>query len=138
MLKTQKETQTYSSVTGPMKKESSAFFGDYVEEIIPWANLHGLQVVTMVMVSLSKATHDQDSQPMRCVNWTANISTQHALCLQIKSVLWKQLRYVISGDWCCVDPFAFWFWAKGLMCRDHCEPSGHVCGLGITPITQFH
>lgn len=63
MLKTQKETQTYSSLTGPMKKESSAFFGDYVEEIIPWANLHGLQVVTMIMVSLSKATHDQDNQP---------------------------------------------------------------------------
>lgn len=63
MLKTQKETQTYSSLTGPMKKESSAFFGDYVEEIIPWANLHGLQVVTMVMVSLSKATHGQDNQP---------------------------------------------------------------------------
>lgn len=76
MLKTQKETQTYSSLTGPTKKESSAFFGDYVEEIIPWANLHGLQVVTMVMVSLSKATHDQDNHsPMRCVNWMANIST---------------------------------------------------------------
>lgn len=98
------EIQTYSSLTGPMKEESSAFFGDYVEEIVLWANLHGLQVVTMVMVSLSKATHDQDNQPMRCVNWTASISTQHALCLQIKSVLWKQLWYVISGDWCC-GPF---------------------------------
>lgn len=113
MLKTQKESLTYSSLTGPMKEESSAFFGDYVEEIVLWANLHGLQVVTMVMVSLSKATHDQDNQPVRCVNWTASLSTQHALCLQIKSVLWKQLWYVISGDWCC-GPFCLLVLGKGL------------------------
>lgn len=37
-----------------------------------------------------------------------------------------------------MDPFDCWFWAKGLVSRTIVQLSGHICGLGITPITQFH
>lgn len=29
-----------------------------------------------------------------------------------------------------MDPFSFWFWAKGMVSSDHCVPLGYACGLG--------